>query len=214
MMKKITNRLAAISPLMLLAAPASAATIIDFDELTSNRTFTFGNTLESKGFVFQNSLDRSNAFGVWSRNKRKNADKGGATLFNNFSGTTTTITSQSGAFDFNSIDLADVFNNGKGGNVRFDFTTSSGTTSQTVTVDNQRGLETFVFNVTDLNSVSYTPLTTKGPWVQVDNVVFNGSIAGAVPEPSTWALMLLGFFVVGTGLRRRSKQSNGAPANA
>lgn len=34
---------------------------------------------------------------------------------------------------------------------------------------------------------------------------FSGNGAGAVPEPSTWAMMLLGFGMVGFGLRNRRK---------
>lgn len=33
-----------------------------------------------------------------------------------------------------------------------------------------------------------------------------GELAGAVPEPATWAMMLVGFGAVGTGLRRRKGQ--------
>lgn len=32
-------------------------------------------------------------------------------------------------------------------------------------------------------------------------------VLGAVPEPSTWALMIAGFVVVGAGLRRRARQT-------
>jgi hypothetical protein len=38
-------------------------------------------------------------------------------------------------------------------------------------------------------------------WVFVDNVSTN--VGGAIPEPSTWALMILGFGAAGAGLRRR-----------
>jgi hypothetical protein len=40
----------------------------------------------------------------------------------------------------------------------------------------------------------------------IDNVRFDGPVAGAVPEPSTWAMMLLGFAGVGfAAYRRKSK---------
>lgn len=37
----------------------------------------------------------------------------------------------------------------------------------------------------------------------LDNIDFGTSTVGAVPEPATWAMMLLGFGVVGASLRRR-----------
>lgn len=42
-------------------------------------------------------------------------------------------------------------------------------------------------------------LTTGNP-LEVDNVVFSS----AVPEPATWAMMLMGFGAVGYSMRRRN----------
>ncbi len=43
------------------------------------------------------------------------------------------------------------------------------------------------------------------PGFDVDYVqVLPGSIGGAVPEPATWAMLIAGFGLVGTGMRRRS----------
>lgn len=39
--------------------------------------------------------------------------------------------------------------------------------------------------------------------VTLDNVIMRGPEAGAVPEPATWAMMILGFGAAGTVLRRR-----------
>lgn len=36
-----------------------------------------------------------------------------------------------------------------------------------------------------------------------DDVTFNDDVSGAVPEPATWALMLVGFGLVGGAMRRR-----------
>lgn len=36
-----------------------------------------------------------------------------------------------------------------------------------------------------------------------DSTLFSGTISGAVPEPATWALMILGFGAVGGAMRRR-----------
>lgn len=37
----------------------------------------------------------------------------------------------------------------------------------------------------------------------LDNLVLTGTLAGGVPEPGAWALMILGFGAAGTALRRR-----------
>lgn len=61
----------------------------------------------------------------------------------------------------------------------------------------------------DVDGLSYTSrytrltTTTNGPWTFVDEVDFTGqaaSVAG-VPEPSTWLMMLAGFFGLGAMLR-------------
>jgi hypothetical protein len=40
----------------------------------------------------------------------------------------------------------------------------------------------------------------------IDNVSFNGPVAGGVPEPSTWAMMILGFAGVGLMAYRRKNK--------
>lgn len=55
------------------------------------------------------------------------------------------------------------------------------------------------------NGITSATLTASSPgdWVFIDNITIGatGDI-GAVPEPSTWAMMLLGFAVMGAALRR------------
>jgi hypothetical protein len=48
------------------------------------------------------------------------------------------------------------------------------------------------------------------PAFEVDNVTFSG----AVPEPATWAMMILGFGLVGASMRRRSSVRTGSVAAA
>ena len=52
----------------------------------------------------------------------------------------------------------------------------------------------FIYNGTGLVDVSMKPITE---WVE------GGS--GAVPEPATWAMMIMGFGAVGMAARRRRK---------
>lgn len=40
-----------------------------------------------------------------------------------------------------------------------------------------------------------------------DSLGLTGSVSGVVPEPSTWAMMILGIGMIGAGLRRRARQA-------
>jgi hypothetical protein len=42
-----------------------------------------------------------------------------------------------------------------------------------------------------------------GKWQFVGEVTFDGSVTAGVPEPASWALMISGFGLIGTALRRR-----------
>ena len=50
----------------------------------------------------------------------------------------------------------------------------------------------------DLNGVRLSPSSS---------ITIGLSTMGAIPEPSTWAFMIIGFAVVGTGLRRRKQKA-------
>lgn len=53
-------------------------------------------------------------------------------------------------------------------------------------------------------------LFSSAPAFEVDNVTFSG----AVPEPATWAMMILGFGLVGAAMRRRSSATAGSAVAA
>ena len=42
----------------------------------------------------------------------------------------------------------------------------------------------------------------------IDNVLLTGPVAGGVPEPSTWAMMLLGFGAIGASMRYRRRKAS------
>ena len=82
----------------------------------------------------------------------------------------------------------------------------SATTSEFRQLDATKGLETFALNQTNLRAFDYPFAWNYTPgssgWGQADNITL-AAVAGAVPEPATWAMMILGFGGVGATLRRR-----------
>ena len=186
---------------MSLAAGAAGATTLTFDELADGY---YAQTVVSQGFQFDDFQANSPiALFTWDAGSVYDADPGGRTLNNNYFRSTITLTKVGGGlFDFNSVDMTDIYNNfdgQTGGNVLFTFFDGANTTTQTVTIDATPGFQTFTFNRTGLVSLTFQAVTTNE--VQADNFVLNA--ATGVPEPAGWALMLGGFGLMGGALRRR-----------
>ncbi len=195
----VRNVLLGVALALAAAGPASAVTVTfdGVDRSTESTALTYSES----GYDFSNSQGTGDALLFWGSDP-SNADPVGNTLSNNYGGTTTTVVrSDAATFTLGSVDFGDVYNSGTGGDVNVFFTTASGTTTQTISLDTLVGLQTFTFNQTGLLSFGYLPLTTQGPWIQADNFVFE-TVAG-VPEPMSWALLTVGFGLAGTALRRR-----------
>ena len=187
---------------LLCGASAAQATTLTFDELPYG---FYAQTVVSQGYQFDDfDANSSIALFTWEPGSAYSADPDGRTLNNNYFRSTVTLTKVGGGvFDFNSVDLTDIYNNYDGqlgGDVLFTFFDGLNTTNQTVTIDALPGFQTFTFNRTGLVSLTFQAVTTNE--VQTDNFVLNAA-AAAVPEPATWALMLGGFGLAGAGLRRR-----------
>jgi hypothetical protein len=138
-----------------------------------------------------------------------NASNSNGDLSPRLTGTTTTITNDAGEpFTFNSIGLASLYNDASGGELEFTFNHTGGASNSLIVSlqDGVLGLQTFNFDQTDLTSVAFASLTTRYGGYQFDNVRVGDPVA-AVPEPSTWAMVLLGFFGVGSLAYRRRNQS-------
>jgi hypothetical protein len=61
-------------------------------------------------------------------------------------------------------------------------------------------LVTFDLTGSDIGNFTYLRLLSGGNSFEIDNLWI-----GAVPEPASWALMLLGFAGIGVAMRRRRK---------
>ena len=90
-------------------------------------------------------------------------------------------------------------------------------TSFTITADSSGALKK-AFTLTSINYtatgastlISFTqPSSThlSNHDVVLDGVIFDRAVGGAVPEPATWAMMLVGFGAIGFAARRRQRIS-------
>jgi uncharacterized membrane protein YuzA (DUF378 family) len=68
-------------------------------------------------------------------------------------------------------------------------------------------METLNFTATNTSTLISLMGASGRSYVGLDNVDVVQTSVGAVPEPSTWAMMVLGFCGVGTMAYRRRKQT-------
>jgi hypothetical protein len=182
-MKTIKILALAAASAMVLAAPAMAATI------TYTLTGNFQGTLNGQAF---------DTFATFT----------GVGDTNTFDGTTVQLSSLkavAGGVTYTSLSQGYAFNNQ--GNGLSGFGTASGFDFLGFT-----GLSTAY----DVNTaIGATPLTYAyggqpfptdngtAAFSGASNVIFSASVAGAVPEPATWAMMICGVGMVGGAMRRR-----------
>lgn len=75
-------------------------------------------------------------------------------------------------------------------------TTTGALTNQFVTFSGFANVDRIVFDGAGV-------VGGQGGGFELDNFVLNSTITAAVPEPSTWAMMLIGFGAIGASMRRR-----------
>jgi hypothetical protein len=165
----------------------------------------FGPSYSQNGYTFTNSIVAGGSYANWVPLgvPQFNASNANGDVVQNTPGSDNTLTNDlNQAFSFTTIGLADVMNRPLGGDVVFTFNhAGGGQDSITISLADISGLQTFTFNETNLTSVVFTPTTTTGRFIQFDDVG-----VAAVPEPSAWAMMILGFAGIGAMTYRRRKQ--------
>jgi hypothetical protein len=200
---------AGVAAMGMLAAPAQAIVI----DLNPTELF-FGPAYSQDGFTVTASKGAASGdsyvnWNLYSKTQSPNANGDNPTIAENRFNNSNTLTQDSGApFSFQSIGLADVFNQGRGYSVDFVFNYfGGGSSTQTVTMEKGLlGLQYFTFDETNLESVVFQAVNPPRTFanVQFDFLGVNG-VTGAVPEPATWALMIVGFGAVGATMRHRRR---------
>jgi len=201
----IRRLIAAVAATAALAAgsAAQAATIaaVDFGELNHTSSYRYYGEVTSQGFSFTSTYPQV-GLTVWGANNEFNADPGYATLAA-FIGSVKVRKVDGGLFSLSTLALADFYDEGAPSEVMFTFFDGANTTTETVVLDGVKGLQSIALNRGKLEWFSYTP---TGNGLQIDNLNFGTPYTSAVPEPSTWAMMIVGLGGMGAVLRRRRRE--------
>ncbi|QMW23528.1 PEPxxWA-CTERM sorting domain-containing protein [Sandaracinobacteroides saxicola] len=175
-----------VAAALALAAPAAAVTTVTFDTQSQNY-YASGTGFTDSGYTFTSNQDAYNY--LWdgsSPNSNGTINLISSGFFGNNAGWTITKAG-GGSFKLISFDIAISW---------YSSATAASMTAGGATVNYTPTLTTYVVNQTG-SSVTLSNGLSDGYW-SADNFVF-----GAVPEASTWAMLISGFGLVGAGLRRR-----------
>ena len=208
-MKKraLLTRVAAVAVIAGIAAPASAAALIGRGDPLAVKALTGGTQITfSQPGTYQSFSEGGLTISgpVRVTNEFSSAfNTTGASLDNNRGGTpavTFSFAQPVGAFAFNF----------GGTDMTWTLSAFAGSTLlETLRISPTLGSNNKdYFGLSGANITSAT-LVGGGDWVFVDNFTF-AAAAGAIPEPATWAMMLLGFGLMGAFMR--SAKSGRTPA--
>jgi len=177
----------------------------------STLTFDFSSpvlmeTYSEDGFDIKTDVGGPQALATWAGFGSFDADPspGSATLLaNTGSGATASFSAAGGVpFSFDSIDLADTFNDGTSFDVNFLFTFAHAPgMSASVTLDSAVGLQTAFFGLSDVILVQWS---STGLAAQFDNI--QATAAATTPLPAAlplFASALGGFGVIGWRRKKR-----------
>ena len=181
MLKKVSIAAAALA-MALSAGSANALSIVTFDSLSGGQVSSY--TEDGVSLASGNT----NHFHVTS-----DGSGGGAALFYQSDGFPFKFKFSEGVFTLQSIDFLN-FNDG----LQAVFTSSSGAV-QTV------GTAGTVNFGSGFSGITSFVLSSANGGTDRNFVIDNVKLAGAVPEPATWVMMLLGFGAMGVSMRRHRK---------
>jgi hypothetical protein len=170
---------------------ASAATVLTFE---GQQNFIYSAPIVRSGFEIGNLLGQEQHFHEIDSAFYGYLSNGTGALLNDRNTDIFLRAVNGSAFQLSSFDIASGMGSAftvtgyLGGNV-------VGTTSGTL-----GNFTTFAGFGSNIDRVVFNGTGGDGGF-QLDNIVLNNGVAGAVPEPATWLMMLLGFGVIGFTMR-------------
>jgi hypothetical protein len=189
------------------AASSAQASVVTFDDQTFSGIQARSGTFSDQGLRFDNFFLNTIA-GNFSPNGVKNGTN--FLIFDSANDPLTVSTSDKSAFSLSSLDLGLSYYASFSPAIATitGYFANGGTITRDVSL-NSSSFKSFSFSgFIDLSSVT---VTTTSPgytgYAALDNVNFT-EFTAAVPEPSTWAMMMLGF--AGVGLMTYRRRNNTA----
>ena len=191
---------AAMSATVFTASPALAGPTLTFEGQSNAQ---YGAPITRSGFTIGNPVGQEQHFHEIDSTQFGLASNGTGVLLNDRDTQIFLSAIGGDVFTLTSFDIAAAFGSNPGNTYTVTaflgaatVGTLSGNLGQFATING--------FGNTSLDRVVFDGIGGGGGF-ELDNIVLNGTATGAVPEPATWAMMLVGFGAIGGALRRRQK---------
>lgn len=220
----------------LTASPAAAGVVMTFDNLVGTNGSVFSSHTEN-GFTLTKTAGYVTiSYALGDPDYPSDPRQGLPSLINNSFGVKYSLTAASGAaFTFDTIGLFVAYNNGamytitgtKGGQTVYTISGFEGVTSNRFLQIGGNAAEVdqvdFAFDSyyyggniyggsSNIDRLGTTLVGGNGPGGPGSGGPGGG--AGAVPEPATWAMLILGFGIIGAAMRSRTVARQSAVAYA
>lgn len=199
---------AALSAVSLAAVPASAITVMDFDNLAATYT---GGSYQEDGYILSGNFCNSITGNcIEAFDPALSIDPTGTSVIK-ASGAATTFTvarEDGGAFQFISMDFGKTTTTGNTYLSALAFSFTLADPAQTVLTrrftflhQNPTPIVAHMAMFDDIGEITKFTFRGQAGSYQFDNIRLES--VGAIPEPATWVMMLGGFGLVGVAARRR-----------
>jgi hypothetical protein len=189
---------AAITLAATTTAPALAVTTLTFEGQANT---IYGAPITRSGFELGNPAGQEQHFHEIDSTQFGLASNGTGVLLNDRDTDIFLQKAGGGTFTLTSVDVASALNNNAGTGITIKGYLASVLTG-TITISNLSQFQNALG--TALGTVDYVTFDGTNGGFELDNIVLDGAVVpGAVPESSTWFLMIAGFGLVGATMRRR-----------
>jgi PEP-CTERM motif len=192
------NTVGLVALLLVLGLGSAKASEVTFDDGANVRD-SFYTSLADQGLTFTNHAN--GVMALWEGNSPGSNGTNNLIYTASATGFVAITLTGGGQFNLHSLDLAVSWDN----IAPTDTVIINGTPLAISTADT-----TYTLNLDNVSEVDISGLVSQGPngvWWTADDLTFT---VAAVPEPSTWAMMILGFLGVGLMAYRRKPAARNA----